>query len=116
MRSSVATLLTQDHLDILDQVFGIAGPAVQLAPLVDPGTPDTRVDLHFAERAFWLFATAARFNDVRRLIRQYGRDPDAVLPTGVYFRGGAYGTDESFPVPFDETGNPNFTGCIDRGA
>lgn len=39
---------------------------------------------------------------MRRLVRQYGRSPDSVFPSG-----GTYGSDESFPVPFDETANPN---------
>jgi len=35
-------------------------------------------------------------------------------PTGAYFKGGLYGTDYNFPVPFEETNNPNFTACLDR--
>ncbi len=30
--------------------------------------------------------------------------------------GSTYGNDVNFPVPFDETNNPNFKGCIDRNA
>jgi starch-binding outer membrane protein, SusD/RagB family len=96
-------------------------------------TPDQRVDVHFRERAFWLYLTAHRLSDLRRLIRQYGRDSETVFPTGVYGRlayAGAsvpddelvfraqttYGTDVNFPVPFDEQNNPNFQQCIDRDA
>jgi len=39
---------------------------------------------------------------------------DSVFPYGTYFKGGTYGTDYSFPVPFDETNNPNFTACLDN--
>ncbi len=87
-----------------------------LAPLTDPGTADARVDLHFKERAFWLFATAHRLGDLRRLVRQYGRNAESVFPTGPYFKGGSYGTDVNVPIPFDEKNNPQFTGCIDRRA
>jgi hypothetical protein len=54
--------------------------------------------------------------DLRRLIRQYGRDAESVFPTGAYFKGGVYGTDVNFPIPFEEKNNPSFTGCIDRKA
>lgn len=90
-------------------------PAGTLAPLVDPGTLDSRVDLHFRERAFWLFSTGTRLGDMRRLIRQYGRDAETVFPTGPYWKPGAtYATDVNLPVPLDEENNPNFTGCLDR--
>lgn len=88
-----------------------------LAPLVDPGTETGRVDLHFRERAFWLFLTGHRLGDMRRLVRQYGRGAGSVFPTGAYPAakgGGAYGVDVNLPVPFDETNNPRFTACIDR--
>jgi starch-binding outer membrane protein, SusD/RagB family len=94
---------------------GVAG----LAPLTDPGpsTNDTlRVNLQFRERAFWLFATGHRLGDLRRLVRQYGRNSETVFPTGPYFKGGLYGTDVNIPVPFDERNNPNFQGCLNRAA
>jgi len=85
-------------------------------PSVDPTpmTADQRVDFHFRERAFWLYLTAHRVGDMRRLVRQYGRAVGAVFPTGAYFKGGVYGTDVNFPVPVEEENNPNFTGCLDR--
>jgi hypothetical protein len=70
----------------------------------------------FRERAFWLFGTGHRLGDLRRLVRQYGRGSETVFPTGNYFKGGLYGTDVNIPVPFEERNNPNFTGCLDRGA
>jgi hypothetical protein len=94
-----------------------AGP---LAPIVGvPTTAAARVDLLFSERAFDLFLTAHRVGDLRRLIRQYGRNSESVFPTGVYpgsKTSGNYGTDVNLPIPFEEVNNPVFTGCIDRNA
>jgi hypothetical protein len=50
------------------------------------------------------------------MVRQYGRDPESVFPTGEYHKAGNYGTDVNFPISGDERNNPNFTECIDRGA
>src|SRR6266516_1802332 len=74
------------------------------------------VGLLFRERAYWLWLTAHRLGDLRRLIRQYGRAADAVFPSGAYFKSQVptYGSDVNFPVPVDEENNPNFTQCIDR--
>ena len=77
------------------------------------------VNLLFAERARWLWLTAHRLGDLRRLVRPlanggYGRADAAVWPTGTYFKGGPYGTDENIPLPVTEQNNPNFRGCLDR--
>lgn len=91
--------------------------AAGLGSLSTPGSLDTATDLLFRERAFWLFATGHRLGDMRRLIRQYGRDPETVFPTGDYYKGGqTYGTDVNLPIPRRETNNPNVTGCLDRNA
>jgi starch-binding outer membrane protein, SusD/RagB family len=94
--------------------------ATRIAPalpaLADPVTQVAREDLHFRERAFWLFATGHRLGDLRRLIRQYNRTEDGVFPTGLHFKGGLYGDDVNLPVPFSERNNPNFTGCLNRDA
>jgi hypothetical protein len=89
-----------------------------LADTTDPGTPDARVDLTFRERAFWLFLTGHRQGDLRRLIRQYGRSPNLVYPVGIYPGGlTTYGGDVTAPIPADErASNPQFTGCLNRGA
>lgn len=88
-----------------------------LGDLTDPGTRDARIDLLFAERAWWMFGTAHRLGDLRRLIRQYGRRAEAIFPTGAYpARGGSYGTDVNLIIPDDENANPNYAGCFDRGA
>jgi len=102
-------------LNILNTLRASAGVA-GLAPLSDPGTPATRVDLIFRERAFWMFGTGHRLGDLRRLIRQYGRGAETVFPTGAFHKGGNYGTDVNIPVPFDEENNPNFQGCTNRDA
>jgi len=93
---------------------GVAG----LAPLADPGAPDARVDLLFRERAFWLFLTGERQGDLRRLIRQYGRQLQTVYPMGSYPGAfGTYGTDVTAPIPYTEqVSNPLFAGCLNRGA
>lgn len=87
-----------------------------LAPLTDPGTYDGRVNQLFRERAFWMYLTAHRLGDMRRLIRQYGRNSETVFPTGPYFKGGAYGTDVTLIPSQTETNNPNWTACTDRAA
>jgi len=88
--------------------------AVGMEPLVDPGTQLGRENVLFEERAKWLYLTAHRLGDLRRLVRQYGRTVAQVYPTGEYFKGGDYGTDVVIPVSADERNNPNFQGCIDR--
>ncbi|MBX6332969.1 MAG: hypothetical protein IRY91_14070, partial [Gemmatimonadaceae bacterium] len=97
-------------------VAGTGGVA-HLGPLTDPGTQDARVDLLFRERAFWLFLTGHRQGDLRRLIRNYGRDPETVYPTGPYpGANGSYGLDVTAPIPSSERNNPRFNGCLNRGA
>jgi hypothetical protein len=87
-----------------------------LAPLVDPGTTAARVDLQFREKAFWTFGRGERLGDLRRLIRQYSRTQDTVFPTGIFPKGGTYGTDVNLPVPQAEQNNTKFTVCTDRNA
>ncbi len=94
----------------------------QLAPLADPGTDSARTDLTFRERAFWLYGTAHRLGDLRRLVRQYGRGSESVFPTGAYVNGSAstlypkYGTNVNFPIGTVEQANPKFHGCLSLGA
>jgi TonB-dependent starch-binding outer membrane protein SusC len=66
-----------------------------------------QVDVMFRERAFWLYGTGTRLGDMRRLIRQYQRDANAVIPT--------YGTDVSVMIPTQGSGqtpNPYYKGCL----
>ncbi len=90
--------------------------SIGMSPVSDPGTDAGRVDLLFKERAYWLWQTAHRLGDLRRLIRQYGRNSENVFPTGNYFKGGTYGPDVNFPIPLDEQNNPNFESCLNRDA
>lgn len=82
------------------------------------------VKLLFAERARWLWFTAHRLGDMRRLVRPvaqggYGlvaNGPGGVWPSGPYFKVNFanYGTDVNFPIPITEKQNPNFSACLDR--
>ena len=93
---------------------GVSG----LAPLTDPGTDDARVSLVFQERGYWLFLTGTRQGDLRRLVREYGRQSNHVYPTGLYPGAfNTYGNDITAPIPGSERmSNPLFTGCQGRGA
>jgi hypothetical protein len=81
-----------------------------------PTTKDAAVNLLFREKAFWQFGRGVRMDDLRRMVRQYGRAQDQVFPSGKFVKTGNYGTEVAFPVPDAEKTNPNFTGCIDRKA
>lgn len=93
---------------------GVAG----LAPLADPGMESPRVDLLFHERGFWLFLGGQRQGDLRRLVRQYGRQSTSAYPSGFYPGAkGSYGTEVSLPIPpAEQSSNPLFTGCLSHGA
>ena len=82
--------------------------AGSLPPLTLQATKPAQVDQLFKERAYWLFLTAHRLGDMRRLIRQYGRSTETIFPTGAYFKGGTFGTDVNSPVPQREQNNPNY--------
>jgi hypothetical protein len=94
----------------------IAGPT--------PPTQAAAVDLYFQERAYWTWLTGHRLGDMRRLVRQYGRDAETVFPTGLVANSGtpsvtgqlsgSYGTATSMIIPFAERNNPNFKGCLDN--
>lgn len=89
--------------------------SVGLPPVdVSAMTAAERVDFQFQERAFWLYLTAHRLGDMRRLVGQYGRAAVTVFPTGPYFKGGTYGTDANFVLPISEQNNPNSRGCENR--
>jgi hypothetical protein len=85
-----------------------------LPPLTDPGTLEGRVNLLFRERAFWMYLTAHRAGDLRRLVRQYGRTPESVWPTGAYFKGGRYGAAQNLTPSQTEQNNPDWHQCTDR--
>ena len=108
-------------LALLNEARAAAGGSPALTAADIPATTAGRVDLLFRERAFSLFLTSHRLGDLRRLVRQYGRAPETVYPTGDYFKGGEYGTDYMFPIPQPERNNPNLgdpplelKNCLDR--
>jgi hypothetical protein len=86
--------------------YDVASPS--LPDLVDPGADEARVDLMFYERAFWLYGTAHRLGDLRRMVRQYGRDQADVFPSGKFFKDGDYGNHVVLPVSFNEINNDKF--------
>jgi hypothetical protein len=91
--------------------LGIYQPAA-MPVLVAPATAAAARALFFREKAFWQFARGERFEDLRRLQRQYGLTQDLVWPTGNFEKGGSFGTNVNFPVPVNagngsETANPN---------
>jgi hypothetical protein len=108
-------IVTLNALRASTQAYGPVTTPV-MAPLVDPVTPAARVDMLFRERAFWMYLTAHRLGDMRRLIRQYGRGAETVFPTGNYFKGGAYGADVTLVPSQTETNNPDWTACTNRNA
>ena len=87
-----------------------------MTALPDPPDQASAVNLFFREKALWTFGRGQRLNDLRRMIRQYGRTEDQVFPAGVYPKGGTFGHDVNFPVPDGELVNPLFKGCLDRNA
>lgn len=125
LRTQVRTLMPTHNYDYTTQL-AIAGFGNTLAPLTLPATYDGQVNLLFQERAYWMWLTAHRLGDLRRLIRQYGRTEDQVFPVGLYApngypKGGSYGTDVNFPIPVEEANNPDtptnpLGQCLNRGA
>jgi len=101
------------------QTIGLFKVAAMPA-LPTPATKDDAISLFFREKALWQFERGYRMDDLRRLVRQYGRTQDKVFPTGNFTRNGTpvgqFGTQVAFPVPDAEKVNPNFTGCLDTKA
>ena len=112
---SATWITTLNNLRAGSQKYGAVTTPV-MTPLVDPVTPSAQQDMLFRERAFWMYMTAHRLGDMRRLIRQYGRGAEIVFPTGNYFKGGKYGVDITLVPSQTETNNPNWTACTDRNA
>lgn len=108
-------LATLNALRAAPQKYGPV-TTTAMTPLVDPVDPNARIDMMFRERAFWMYMTAHRLGDMRRLIRQYGRGAETVFPTGSYFKGGKYGTDVTLVPSQQETNNANWTACTDKNA
>jgi hypothetical protein len=101
------------------QVIGVFKiPA--MAALATPADKTAATDLFFREKALWQYERGYRMDDLRRLVRQYGRTQDKVFPSGNFTRNGTpsgvFGSQVAFPVPDAEINNPNFHGCIDTKA
>ena len=90
-----------------------------LPDLVDPGTDSDRWKMHFVEHGFWTFATAQRLGMARRMVLYHGLAEADVMPNGAFFKGGVYGSDVNFIIPFDDnidTGEGGVrTGCTSVG-
>jgi hypothetical protein len=108
------TALNTPRADAAVRTAWGATAAADLTPLTDPGTAAARQDLLFRERAFWMYLTTHRVGDLRRLVRQYSRAATSVWPTGAYFKGGTYGTDQNITPSFAEANNPEWKACTDR--
>ena len=111
-----ALLAANDVTGWLGKLNAARATLAGLAPLTDPGSAAARVDLLFRERAFWMYFTAHRVGDLRRLVRQYDRAPNTVWPSGNYFKGGVYGSDLNLPPSQAERNNPDYKGCANRDA
>lgn len=107
------TLFILDSLRASPRTQGAITTPVMPA-LVNPGSQAGMVSLFFREKAFWTFSRGQRLNDLRRMIRKYGRTAANTFPTGTHYKGPAYGSDVNLPVPTDEENNPNFRGCTNR--
>lgn len=102
--SLIATLYPQQK-----QTFAGSGVALAALPTTAIANANTARATLFAERAYWLFNTGHRQGDLRRLARApYNFPTNQVFPSGPFFRGGSYGNDVAFPLPFNEVNNPNF--------
>ena len=107
----------------LNQLRATNTPAIAAIAGSAPTTQAAAVDQYFQERAYWTWLTGHRLGDMRRLVRQYGRDAETVFPTGLVANSGnpsvtgalsgSYGTATSMVIPFSERNNPNFKGCLD---
>jgi hypothetical protein len=101
---------------ILNSLRASAGIAALTPDSTTLASPDMQLSVMFRERAFWMFLTGHRLGDLRRLIRQYGRDVSVVFPVGKAINGVPYGSDVNFDISEDEANNPNFHGCLNRKA
>jgi len=115
IQAEAALHTNQPWKPILDSLRATVG----LDTLIDPGNDSARVDMIYRERAFWLFLSGRRLGDLRRLIKNYNRSPDAVFPTGMYLggNGGTYGTATSIPFVLanEQRYNAKLTsGCTSR--
>lgn len=114
LRANVATHVARLYPDGI-RVGAFVPPAAGLPALTDPGIGlapaaayAARRRMFFQERALWLYNTGHRQGDLRRLVRHYMVPSNQAFPSGFFFRGGSYGNDVAYPVPFAEQNNINY--------
>ena len=94
MMTILNTLRTTPQTLGIFKVAAMAGPS-------DADCIDRATDVFFREKALWQFQRGWRMNDLRRLVRQYGRTQDKVFPSGNFTRNGSpsgqYGTRGGVP-------------------
>lgn len=105
-----AALKAADLTGWLGRLNEARATRTDLPALADPGNAAAREALTFRERAFWMFGTAHRLGDMRRMVRQYGKTVTQVFPTGDYHKDNlTRGNQGSIIVPQTEDNNPKFT-------
>jgi len=112
--AGMMTILNKLRTD--GQTLGTFKVAPMAALSANPTTQSAAADVLFREKALWQFGRGIRMDDLRRLVRQYGRPQETAFPSGNFFKTGKYGAEVAFPVPDAERTNPNFHGCLDRKA
>ena len=81
--------------------------ALRCPALPAPADQTSALDLFFREKALSRFQRSYRMDDLRRLVRQYGRTQDKVFPTGNFTRNGTpsgqFGTQVAFSATVRKT-------------
>lgn len=110
-------LLSIDDPNWIEPI-NLARRTVNLPDTVSSDTAAVNVNLLFRERAFWQYGHGTRLADMRRLVRQYGREVNKVFPVGTYTRSNSvysYGDAVVFVPDIEEFDkNFNYSGCINR--
>lgn len=110
-----AALRAGNTVTFLTKINDARATRTDLTALTLPVGQTAQENLLFSERAFWFWGTSHRLGDLRRLIRQYNRQREAVFPTGPYFAGGTYGTDIALLPAQTEKNNKDWTnGCANQ--
>jgi hypothetical protein len=114
-RDTTTYLTTLNALRTTPPAYILNGTAALTAmtALPSPADSNAAVTQLFTERGRWLWLTAHRLGDLRRLERQYARADSVVFPHGGYFKSGLqYGPATSYPIPLDEENNPKAGVCL----
>lgn len=96
--------------------LNVARRTVGLPDIVSPANTNLRVDLLFRERAYWFYLNGTRLADLRRLVRNYGRETNSVFPSGSYPKSAyvfSYGDAVVFiPSASEFVDNQKYDGCL----